>query len=159
MGLNLKNGAGATVYRTTTDAQGWYLFEGVAPGTYDLLMDSPDYNGSYLRRLVMPEDAGHLGLSQLTRAAANLQPSAHQVVSISHPTFSWAANPESVSYEVTVREAGTGVEVFSRTGLKATFLNSPVSLVNGRYFWSVLGYDALGNTVMSGGAMFTVQVQ
>lgn len=160
VGIHLSNSTNNTLYYpTTTDSQGWYLFEGVAAGLYSLVLESTNYTGQTLSSYVlMPDYAGHFGVYYLSKPAANMQPAAHTTVHSSTPIFSWSGAPECAIYTVTVRNWNTGVTIFTQPNLTANSLLSPVALANADYFWSVQGFDSDGNMLLTGTVRITIHV-
>ena len=144
-------------YATLTDSSGWFDIEGIPAGTYNLIQPDTTYIWQALATVSMPANAGHQGIFYLIARAGNMQPAAHSTVNTHTPVFSWSGNTAVVSYVVLVTGWSTGLTIFSQNTGTATTLPSPVSLANGDYFWSVSGYDADGNQVLSGvGGRFTV---
>lgn len=153
------------VYKTTTDAEGYYLFANVEPGGYVRRVKGPDpsfgsweypdgeftYKKSYVEaEQTIGLKACHLEKNDLElNTPANGAPVAYDKL-----VLTWEIYPDANNFEVWLRPE-YGPQQSGQTN-QTSYIH-PQSLLNGEYTWGVSAYNQNGRVIASaGGRTFTV---
>jgi hypothetical protein len=143
--------------QTTISANGGaYTFSSVAPGSYDVKVNGPtsEYIG-WTARSVDVVDADVIQDMDLPKIITLLTPPTGTNVSTVHPTLTWTANPEALTYVVQINKTDGWVLVDQHTVSINSYTVIPTLELWTNYTWQVDATDSAAHHVGTTYTSFT----
>jgi hypothetical protein len=146
-------GCKGTIYSSTTDADGIYLFKDIEPGEYALTLKAFETNNwLYMTTGLMTERMYTVKANQTTEVGVSdiyksdlkaLQPAEKAKVADARPVLSWEAYADATSYELWLNP-DKGEAVASSEEMTANEYSPPRDLFNCEYTWKVEAFNKNG---------------
>jgi hypothetical protein len=140
------------VFKTTTDSQGYYIFDDVTPGGYVRRVKAfgtwyyPDGEYYYQKTQVDADQTVSKSIYHIIKEDLILNTPADKTdVSYDDVTLTWQAYPEAHYYRVELKPENQSAFDISHT--TDTTYTHPEPLLNGKYTWAISAYNQSGQKI------------
>jgi hypothetical protein len=155
--IDLVSGCIGTFFEARTDENGIYLFTNIAPGEYELAVETLDFEHLFLvtaglesgvRKHSLKADAT-LRIPDQSIFNFNLtmiSPEENEVVTLARPVLEWQAYPDAAYYRVFLQQEN-GVIILKGEETSTSSITPAVDLKTCGYAWQVEAYNTSGTKI------------